>query len=1012
MVMFKKIVACGMCAALLLSNSTMVFALENNDVQIQSESNELTETDSDIAEEKTQEEESPVEVDQEEKEVENQEDPEAQEDQKEQEEQEDQQESEDDLKSDSDKMEEKSIESEQESQDAETAEEKSSVTTESETDVPMTESNVIQSENEEKVCGGSTLGTATWISFDTKYSGAVSGNNRHNFYKMNLSASGRIRIKSNAHMSRINYRIYDAAGREIWNHYEDWNSGSEIAVTDTTADLTSGTYYLEVYADYATGTYDFTVSYTNANETFKETQGGTNNSIAQANKISLGTTYQGQIAQNDEKDFYKIDLQTSGTLTLQFKANIYYLSYRIYDKDGAEVWGSHTEWNENTEQTSLKEDIELTSGIYYLAILKYSNWSGTGTYSFKTNFISADESFKETQNGSDNTLNEANLIRLNTTYTGQIAQNDEKDFFEFSLAADDTVQVYVETKARNIACRIFDESGERIFGESPDWNDTSKSGKLNKSIDLPAGNYYFEIERYGNWQWDRELYTGKYSFKLSASKVVNVDRVTGAKIGGRASNALRLNWNKNSQADGYIIEQYKGSQWTRIAKINGNATTTYRVENLGASNTYKFRIQAFKFSGNTPFYSEYAYVEGKTNPSDISGLRIGGHAKDALRLNWNRNTSASGYIIEMYRSGSWNRVARISDNTTVTYRVEKLSPNTKYSFRVKAFGFEGNTALYGNAASVAGTTDAGGTANPTNVSGFYIGGRASNALRLNWNRNSSAEGYIIEQYKNGSWSRIARISGNGATTKRVENLKASTEYRFRIQTFKMNGSKPLYSGYVYVTGKTNPYNVSGLRIGGRAADALRLNWNRNTTASGYVIEQYKNGSWSRIARISGNTTTTWRAENLKASTYYRFRIRAFGFMGNTALYSDNDTYVYGTTNPYNVSGARIAGTAADALRINWNRNTTADGYVIEKYQSGSWVRVARISENYTTTYRVEHLQPSTSYVFRIRAFKFAGNTPLYSGYSYVFGDTQNQYYTWSVPLKAETQSEVIANRIR
>ena len=907
MVMFKKIVACGMCAALLLSNSTMVFALENNDVQIQSESNELTETDSDIAEEELQEEESPVEIDQEEKEVENQEDPEAQEGQKEQE---DQQESEDDLKSDADKVEEKSIESEQESQDAKTAEEKSPVTTESEMNVPTTESNVIQSENEEKVCAGGTIGTATPISFDTKYSGAVSGNNRHNFYKMNLSASGRIRIKSNAHMSRINYRIYDATGREIWNHYEDWNSGSEIAVTDTTADLTSGTYYLEVYADYATGTYDFTVSYTNANETFKETQGGTNNSIAQANKISLGTTYQGQIAQNDEKDFYKIDLQTSGTLTLQSNANIHKLSYKIYDKDGAEVWGSDPEWNGNTEQISLKENIELTSGIYYLAILKYANWSGTGTYSFKTNFVSAGESFKETQNGADNTLNEANLIRLNTTYTGQIARNDEKDFYRFSLAADDIVQVYVETKAKNIACRIFDESGEKIFDESPDWNDASKSGKLNKSINLPAGNYYFEVERYYTWN----ECMGKYSFKLSASKVVNVDRVSGAKIGGRASNALRLNWNKNAQADGYIIEQYKGSQWTRVVKINGNATTTYRVENLGASNTYKFRIQAFKFSGNTPFYSEYAYVEGKTNPSDISGLRIGGHAKDALRLNWNRN--------------------------------------------------------------------------------------------------SSAEGYIIEQYKNGSWSRIARISGNGATTKRVENLKASTEYRFRIQTFKMNGSKPLYSGYVYVTGKTNPYNVSGLRIGGRAADALRLNWNRNTTASGYVIEQYKNGSWSRIARISGNTTTTWRAENLKASTYYRFRIRAFGFMGNTALYSDNDTYVYGTTNPYNVSGARIAGTAADALRINWNRNTTADGYVIEKYQSGSWVRVARISENYTTTYRVEHLQPSTSYVFRIRAFKFAGNTPLYSDYTYVFGDTQNQYYTWSAPLKAETQSEVITNSIR
>ena len=38
-------------------------------------------------------------------------------------------------------------------------------------------------------------------------------------------------------------------------------------------------------------------------------------------------------------------------------------------------------------------------------------------------------------------------------------------------------------------------------------------------------------------------------------------------------------------------------------------------------------------------------------------------------------------------------------------------------------------------------------------------------------------------------------------------------------------------------------------IGGRAADALRLNWERNPSADGYIIEQYKDGKWVRIARI-------------------------------------------------------------------------------------------------------------------------------------------------------------------
>ena len=364
--------------------------------------------------------------------------------------------------------------------------------------------------------------------------------------------------------------------------------------------------------------------------------------------------------------------------------------------------------------------------------------------------------------------------------------------------------------------------------------------------------------------------------------------VTGLKIGGRATDVIRLNWDRNDTAEGYIIEQYKNGAWTRIARIGNSSTTTYRVEKLSAFTTYQFRVRTFNFNENVPQYSDYQYINGKTNPPAPTGVKIGGRAADALRLNWDRNANAEGYIIEQYKNGAWTRVARIGSNSTTTYRVEKLSASCTCQFRIRSFGFDGNTPLYSGWAYINGKTI------PSFVSGVKIGGRAENALRLNWTKNASAEGYIIEQYKNGAWTRIARIGSNSTVTYCAEKLSASTTYQFRIQSFAFDGSTPLYSDWTYINGKTTPSAMSGVMIGGVAKDALRINWNKNTTSQGYIIEQYKNGKWTRIARIGSNSTTTYRVENLSAFTTHQFRIQAFNFEKNTPLYGVW-FYVGGTT---------------------------------------------------------------------------------------------------------------------
>ncbi len=274
------------------------------------------------------------------------------------------------------------------------------------------------------------------------------------------------------------------------------------------------------------------------------------------------------------------------------------------------------------------------------------------------------------------------------------------------------------------------------------------------------------------------------------------------------------------------------------------------------------------------------------------------------------------------------------------------------------------------------------------VSGVKLAGRAADALRVSWNRNISADGYIVEIYKDGAWARAGKITTDSTTDFKVTGLKASTFYKFRVRAYKMSGNTAVYSDYgTTLTARTNPSVIKGEKLAGRAADALRINWDRNTSADGYIVEIYKDGAWSRAVKTTNNSITTYRAEGLKASTVYKLRVRAYKMDGTAAYYGNYSAEVTARTNPSVMTGVKIGGTAKDALRINWSKNTSAQGYIVEMAQNGKWVRVAKITDNSTTTFRKAGLAKNTSYRFRVCAYHMSGSTPLYGTYVSVSGKT-------------------------
>ena len=295
-----------------------------------------------------------------------------------------------------------------------------------------------------------------------------------------------------------------------------------------------------------------------------------------------------------------------------------------------------------------------------------------------------------------------------------------------------------------------------------------------------------------------EQYAKDNGFTYELLDKPTLAKVTGVKLGGRAADALRVNWTKNANASGYIVEMYQGNKWVRIAKITSNNTTTFRKAGLKAGTAYEFRVRAYKMSGKTAVYGAYsATVAARTNPSVMKGAKLGGRAADALRINWTKNTSADGYIVEMYKGNKWVRAAKITNNSTTTFRKAGLKASSVYKFRVRAYKMSGKTALYGNySATVTART------NPSIVKGVKIGGKAKDALRVNWTKNTSAQGYIVEMYKGGKWVRVAKITNGNTTTFRKAGLAKNTAYKFRVRAYHMSGKTALYGNYGSVSGKT------------------------------------------------------------------------------------------------------------------------------------------------------------------------------------------------------------------
>ena len=359
----------------------------------------------------------------------------------------------------------------------------------------------------------------------------------------------------------------------------------------------------------------------------------------------------------------------------------------------------------------------------------------------------------------------------------------------------------------------------------------------------------------------------------------------------------------------------------------------------------------------------------------VTGFASGSQTKSSAVLGWDKVSGADGYAVELYTGGKWNEVFRTSDSSVTSCTVGSLKADSIYTLRIRAFKDTDDGTVYSDYTRLAVKTKL------ANVAGLKAQGVTATAVKLDWARNAGATGYIIEQYKGGKWTQLAVTKNNTTLTFTVKGLAECTPYSFRVKAYKNDGGKTNYSDYVTVKASTLLGTVKNAKVTSTTGTWITLGWDRNTGATGYVLEQYKGGKWTVIATTKNNTTLKFTVKGLRNDTTYSFRIKAYKTVGDTTTYGSY-VRIVGTTDIPNVAKFTGSAVSASEVKLSWSKNDKATGYVIEQYKGGRWTEIKAV-DNDITEITIEGLAKGTAYTFRIKSVKTVDGADKSSEYASV-----------------------------
>lgn len=435
-----------------------------------------------------------------------------------------------------------------------------------------------------------------------------------------------------------------------------------------------------------------------------------------------------------------------------------------------------------------------------------------------------------------------------------------------------------------------------------------------------------------------ENYTDDYQLRSAYTPNTNGNNITVSLVDSTNGKAMRFEYDV-SLPNGYSgvnhalsqrnVAQYKGVSITLTGDNSGN---TFTLQFKDKNDNYFEKEFAVDFYGEKTIKIPFEEFNAPSWQSSSATLDTTGIVQVAFYAGRSGNADTGAYIIDdvyFYNEEQETEGARLIDKT--------------------------------------GTFD--GSAPAAVLTKLVLNGQAISKITCGDKTLDSNTDY--------SWNG-SQVTLNTPFTQALDNGKYEIVYHFSDGTTDTFILTVINSA---VTEDITVDNVTNFTSTNATDSSLTLAWDKNNKAEGYTVEIYKGGKWNEI--YSG-ADTSCTAKDLRASSTYTFRIRAYKASGGTTYYSDYVRLAAKTAESAGVSNVKsfrkISATSSELI-IGWAKNNSAEGYIVEQYKGGKWTEVLRTCTNNTVGFIAGDLKAGTTYTFRIRAYKTSGDTVIYSDYT-------------------------------
>lgn len=431
-------------------------------------------------------------------------------------------------------------------------------------------------------------------------------------------------------------------------------------------------------------------------------------------KLSLGETYSVKLSAGEVKCIsFKLTKAAKFKLktVLISTAAEGVLNYQLYYGE-KNIAGVNGRWTEASGRFSYSFDEKyLNSGEYQFYV--YSDLKCT--IKIYTSKVDLKESFPETNEKADNSINEANAIELNRKYYGVFTEVDSLDVYKFTLDKDSNINFVLNAYADTIylSYYIYNSNSKKIATknlpvEMKSWHGYKATDPISytNSHHLKKGTYYLAID--ASFPTDYNIKISSTHIHVSKTKTTKattssngelktyctdcgetISRKVINKISSIKLSATKYMYNGKTITPTVTVKDSKG-------KMLKNGTDYTAKYSSGRKNPGQYTVTV-TFKGNYSGTKKLSFTIVPGTPT----LSVTTAAKKAL-LKWNKQTGATGYEVYMStsKSGKYSKIATLKGNSKISYTKTGLTKGKTYYFKVAAYKTVDGKNIYGASSAV------------------------------------------------------------------------------------------------------------------------------------------------------------------------------------------------------------------------------------------------------------------------------------------------------------------------